>query len=267
MKHRHFVFTILFILLAGYLHAQQTKNQRDAQGRKQGYWEAVDKKGFPVYTGYFKDDKPVGEMKRYHPEGGGIRVIMQYSQDGEKAYSRFYGLNGKLAAEGNYVQTKRDSIWTFYNYHTGNLSYKTGYRMGMRQGKSQAFYPGGSVAEEVSWNNDLKDGPWKQYFESGQLKLSATYKKDMLEGSFLLYFPDGKKQTDGKYLNGRPDGNWLRYNENGSVAITIKYKNGIIANYDELTEAQQEIFKKMEETKIKEPTIEEMMREAQKANR
>jgi antitoxin component YwqK of YwqJK toxin-antitoxin module len=262
MKTRKYIAGVLALLLAISAPAQQTKNQRDAQGRKQGLWEAVDRNGHLVYTGHFKNDRPVGELKRYHPDGG-VRVSMQYDENSEKVYSRFFWQNGELAAEGNYINTQRDSVWTFYSYYTKQASYKAAYRNGLRHGKSQNFYPSGSIAEEVLWVDDRKEGVWQQFFESGQVKLSATYQNNLLEGSFMIYFPDGKKETNGKYHNDLPEGTWIRYNQDGAVASTIEYKKGIISNFDELTEKEQDFFRKIEAAKgsIKEPTVEDLIRE------
>ncbi len=260
-----FALSLFFWVSVIFVSGQQPKNQKDALGRKQGYWEAVDRNGKLVYTGYFKDNKPVGEMKRYHPSGG-VRVIMIYDNKSEKARSRFFWQSGELAAQGNYINTKRDSIWTYYSYYSKNVSYKAGYKMGKRDGKSYNFYPNGEIAEETTWRNDLQDGPWRQYFDDKKLKLSATYVNGKLEGAFQIFYPDGKKETEGAYRNNLPDGKWLHYKDDGTIASTIEYVNGQITNLDELEASEQEFFKKLEEQegKIKEPTIEDLIREANK---
>ena len=251
----------LFLTLFGVLYGQ-TKNQRDAVGRKQGFWEAVDSKGKLVYSGYFEDDKPVGEMKRYHPTGE-VRVIMNYDRNSTKAFARFFWQNGELAAQGNYIDTKRDSVWLYYSYHAKRVSLRVEYTAGKRNGKEQNFYPNGNISEETIWKNDLKNGAWTQYFENGQVKSTATYINDKLEGMFMVYFPNGKKRIEGAYENDAPDGEWKRYDEKAKLVSTIHYAHGIITNMDEVEAAEQELFKKaMEQVgRIKEPTIEDMLRE------
>ncbi|MDR1172249.1 MAG: toxin-antitoxin system YwqK family antitoxin [Bacteroidales bacterium] len=253
----------LFGLLAVAVYGQ-AKNQRDAAGRKQGYWEAVDSKGGLVYSGYFKDDKPVGEMKRYYPTGK-VRVIMNYDNNSTKARAMFFWQNGEPAAEGNYVGTRRDSVWLYYSYYTKAVSHRAEYMAGKHHGKEQSFYPNGKVAEETIWENDLKNGPWKQFFENGQLKSTCTYVNDKLDGLFTTYFLDGTKEIEGLYRNDTPDGEWKRYDEKGKPVSTVKYANGTITNMDELEAAEQAFFKKVmeQEGRIKEPTLEDMMREAQ----
>ena len=256
---KRLLFGCLFMLWVGLVYSQP-KNLRDADGLKQGYWEAVDSNGKLVYSGYFKDDRPVGEMKRYFPTGG-VRVIMNYDTSGTKVRAQFFNQSGNLVAQGNYINMQRDSVWLYYSNYAGTLSHRVEYASGKHAGKEQSFYPDGSVAEETIWKDGLKEGSWMQYFKNGQLKSTAAYIGDKLEGAFMAFYPDGKKEIEGAYRNDAPDGEWKRYDDKGTLVSTIKYTNGQITNYDELEAAQQEFFKKVEEQegRIPEPTIEDMM--------
>lgn len=252
----------LFIILSG-LSYGQTKNQRDAAGRKQGYWEAVDSKGALVYTGTFVDDQPVGEMKRYYPTGG-LRVIMNHGNTGTIVRARFFWQSGELAARGNYIETKRDSVWLYYSNITKTVSRRVEYAGGKQHGKEQSLYPEGNVAEEIIWENGLKNGHWIQYFKTGQAKLRATYINDQLEGAFTIFFPDGKKEIEGVYRHGARNDEWTYYDENGKLVTIIRYAEGRITNQDEFDAVQQEFFRKLmeQEGQIKEPTFEDLMRDA-----
>ena len=260
MKKRQLLSGCLLIIWIGAV-CGQPKNQRDAAGLRQGHWEAVDSNGKLVYSGYFKNDKPVGEMKRYFPTGG-VRVVMNYDDTGTKVRSKFFWQSGELAAQGNYINTQRDSVWLYYSNFTGTLSQRVEFTAGKQSGKAQSFYPDGSVAEETIWKDGLKEGPWIQYFRNGQIKSNAIYISDKMEGAFIAFYPDGKPEIEGAYRNGLPDGEWKRYDEKGKLTSTIRYENGKIANYDELEAAQQEFFKKVseQEGRIPEPTIEDLMR-------
>jgi len=260
MIQKRLFIGLLFIAFVGLLHGQ-TKNQRDASGRKQGYWESVDSNGRLVYSGYFENDKPVGEMKRYYSTGG-IRVIMNYDRQSPKVRARFFWQNGELAAQGNYTGTQRDSVWLYYSDITKTVTHRVEYVAGKRNGKEQRFYPDGAVAEETLWKNDMKNGPWTQYFNSGQPKSTGAYLNDKLEGVYTTFYPDGKTMVKGIYRQNVPDGDWKRYDEDGNPASTIRYANGKMTNADELEAAEQEYFKKLMEQagSIQEPTIEEMMR-------
>jgi len=254
------LFTVLiFIVFAGFTYSQ-TQNRRDASGRKQGYWEVVDRNGKLVYAGYFEDDMPVGEMKRYFPNGG-VRVTMNYDSTSTKANARFFWQSGNLAASGNYVNTKRDSVWLFYSGQTKMVAKRAEYTEGKLNGIEQKFYPDGRVAEELTWKEGMKNGVWKQFFRNGQLKSTATYHDDRLDGVYTAYFSNGKIQVEGAYRNDLPNDEWKRFDENGKLLSTIRYVAGVIDNPEEVEAAEREFFRKaleMEGT-IPEPTIEDMM--------
>ena len=259
MIQKHLLLSCLLVILAEISHGQ-TKNRRDATGRKQGYWEAVDSRGALVYTGNFVNDKPVGEMKRYYPTGG-LRVIMNYDSTGTTAHARFFWQSGELAARGNYIGAKRDSVWLYYSNLTKAISQCVEYSEGKHDGKEQRFYPEGGVAEEIIWKDGLKNGHWKQFFRNGQLKSTATYVNNQLDGVFVIYYPDGKKQVEGAYRHDAPDDEWKRYDEKGKLISTIKYAGGIATNPEELEAAEREFFKKVMEQlgRIQEPTVEDVM--------
>jgi len=246
------------------LSFSQTKNRLDADGRKQGYWEAVDSRGALVYTGYFLDDSPIGEFKRYYSTGG-VRVIMNYDRSSSKVRARFFWQSGELAAQGNYINTKRDSVWLFFSNYTKELSCRVEYVAGEMHGKEQKFYPDGNVAEEIIWENGEKNGSWTQHFKNGQLKLTATYFNDRLEGTYTAFSPDGKKHIEGAYRNGVYDGDWKHYDENGKLVTSIQYSDGKITNFEEVHAFEQEYFRKLmeQEGKIAEPDFEDVMLELQ----
>jgi len=263
MTQKRLFSVLIFIVFVGLIYGQ-TQNQRDASGRKQGYWEATDSKGRLVYAGYFEDDKPVGEMKRYYPTGE-VRVILNYDRQTPKVRARFFRQNGEPAAQGNYTGTQRDSVWLYYSNITQTVSHRVEYDAGKHHGKEQSFYPDGNLAEEILWKDGLKNGVWTQYFSNGQQKTAAAYLNDKLEGAYKVFYPDGKTMVEGAYRQDIPDGDWKRYDENGHQVSIIRYARGNIINAEELEAAEQEFFRKVmeQEGRIPEPAVEDLMRETQ----
>ena len=259
MMLKHFFAVLILIILTGVAYGQP-KNQRDAAGLRQGFWEAVDNRGMPVFSGYFKDDKPIGEMTRYFPTGG-VRSIMNHDDTGVNARARLFWPNGEIAAQGIYVNTQRDSVWLFYN-QIGTLMSRIEYKEGKQNGIEQKFYPNGIIFEEVNWKDSIKHGEWKQYFNNGQLKIAVNYINGSLEGQYTSFYLDGNKEIEGVYKDGVPHGDWIRYKENGEYAVTIKYNNGTIMNPDVLEEAERIFFEKAidPELGLPERTIEDLFR-------
>jgi len=262
MRNKLFANCLFLMILTGIANGQII-NQRDAAGLRQGYWEAVDSQGGLVFAGYFKDNKPFGEMRRFFPTGE-LRVIMDYYDDtGVNARVKFFYPSGGLAAEGNYINTRNDSVWTYYMQGAPlRVSSRVEYSEGKRNGIEQRFYLSGQLADETTWKNDLKEGAWKQYFLNGNLKLEATHANNKLEGAFTSYHPNGKKELEGFYINGLPEGDWKRYDEDGNFMATIKYHRGIITNTEELEEADIILIRKAMEPEqfIPEITLEDFFR-------
>ena len=258
MVKKFFSFLLLIFLISAALCAQP-RNQRDAAGRRQGLWEAVDSRGMPVFRGYFKDDRPIGEMTRFFPTGE-VRVIMHYDSSGTNVRARFFWQSGRIAAQGNYVNMKRDSVWTFFR-QDGTVSSREGFDNGKRHGIEQKFYPNGtSIAEEINWVNDVKEGEWKQFYNRGTPKLLATYKNNVLTGEFKTWQPNANMELEGLYVDGLQHGDWISYDENGEYAFTIKYEKGEILNLDELEEAEVIFFRRAMEVQefIPERTIDDL---------
>jgi hypothetical protein len=55
---------VIFVSVAG--QSQTSLNVTDKQGKKQGHWIKKNPDKSIIYDGYFKDDHPVGELKRYY---------------------------------------------------------------------------------------------------------------------------------------------------------------------------------------------------------
>jgi len=98
------ILAFLVLLIFSGLAIGQTdgaKNQLDSKNRKQGYWCKYYPNGKKAYEGWFKDDKPVGEFKRYH-QNGELKVIMVYSESPPYVITTFFNEDGKKIVSGFY---------------------------------------------------------------------------------------------------------------------------------------------------------------------
>ncbi len=198
------------------IYAQDTLNQTDPSGRKQGYWKKTDSAGHLVYEGSFKDGEPVGTFRYFYPDGK-IKTISTLSQNGTHALVVSYFQNGQKMASGTYLNEKRDSLWQFYSEKDGALVSEEYYKTGAKNGISRVFFSGGGVAEKTTWKNGVMDGQSEQYFSDGKIKVRLTYKNGEKNDAFTTYFLSGQPMISGQYRNGHPAGHWIYYNEDGSV--------------------------------------------------
>lgn len=262
-------FFILVFILPACLPAQNVGqkgkdtavwNYTDINGMKQGRWLKFDKaKKKKSYEGFFINNRPVGEFKRFHPNGK-YSALLFYYQDSEKIKAKFYWNTGVLAAEGNYSKEEmKDSVWNFYGVDKALLVKET-YKNGKKNGLSTKYFrakdKSGNPAksEEIEYKENLRDGIWKQYFDNGKAKLEATYVKDTVDGYYVFYLDNGTVYCAGNYRKGLKHGDW-NYKDLDGKKYTIKYRNGTAINETERNKKFEEELKKLMEDspKLKDP--------------
>ncbi|MFC2098510.1 toxin-antitoxin system YwqK family antitoxin [Bacteroidota bacterium] len=229
-------------------------NQTDDNGWKQGWWKKQYSNGELMYKGYFQNNKPEGKMLRYYDDGN-LRAEMLHSKGAEITYATVYFRNGQKGASGKYIRQKKDSIWSYYSYYTGTLSYKESYKMGLRDGPATKYYATGPKAEVIFWKDDMKHGNWEQYYEDSTLRLSSQHAMDQIHGNYRLYNRNKILILEGSYKNGRQDGEWKYYNEEGMLERSLRFSEGVILDKEEMEKWVKEFMDNVEKDmgKIPEP--------------
>lgn len=90
----HKLIVLVFLFITTGILAQNKINQTDSQGRKQGAWVKKDVEGKLIYQATFKDDKPVGEMKRFHPNGV-VKAILNFTEEATNRMPNFLTKKGE----------------------------------------------------------------------------------------------------------------------------------------------------------------------------
>lgn len=236
---------LLFVLLFFGTIAVQGQNILDEEGRKTGHWRVEYPGGKPLYEADFVEGRPVGEMIRYY-ENSVVKARMFFLPGSDTTRARLYFNNSKPAAEGLYVNQLKDSVWTFYSEFDGSVRIKEPYKEGLLEGVARSYYPSGKISEEVEWNQNVKDGPWIQYYENDIPRLSGHYKNGLLEGSYEIYFSNGLPKIKGFYLENRSHGTWYFYDDSGEEIYSLEYLNGTPADLDKYESWIQDTLKKYE---------------------
>lgn len=244
---------LYLLLLINFITIAQTDtvfNQSDARNQKQGWWKKSYPDGKLMYKGFFRDNKPAGEMYRYY-ETGALKAVMVYDSKGEYAHVRLFYADGQVAATGVYYNSLKDSTWSYYSYYDHSLTTREVYSKGKRNGLMVNYFNNGNPSEKITWVNDKKDGPWEQFFANNTLKLKATYRNGELEGEFIVNFESGKPYLAGNYENGLREGKWIFYTEDGAIDMQLTYHKGITPDTQKLDARQEELFRMIEENKGK----------------
>lgn len=222
------IFALIFCtLFASILYGQDTINQMNGNGKRQGYWQKKDSAGRIIYEGRFSDGLPVGTFRYFYPDGK-LKTVSIISPDGKFAQTDSYYQNGKKMAEGGYQNEKREKIWYFYREEDGVLLLEEHYKDGKRDGVSKAYYENGKVSELVNWVGGERTGPWEQYYSDGKLRLRSTYLCDEKNGVFKTFYNNGLPMMTGAYASGRMDGEWIYYDEKGKITKKESYSKGTL---------------------------------------
>ncbi len=224
------IFCFTFILCAFLASAQDNINQKDSQGRKHGLWKKNHKNGKLRYVGTFDHGKEVGTF-RFYFDSGEIRAINKFRGKTGVCYSLQFGSDSILAAEGKYIDSRRDSVWTFYDID-GNLVARETYKNDKKNGVSETYYTNGKVAESITYDNGQKTGVWRQYYENGRPKAKGTYVNGSLQGEATYFGPNGKPSAKGNYARGLMHGNWYYFDDNMKVERKEVWKYGTMLSQD-----------------------------------
>lgn len=254
---RQITLLLILILVLGnnLVFAQKDINQSDMDGRKQGRWLKKHPNGKTLYEGFFENDRPVGEFKRYN-EKGHLTSVQIYNINNDTVLCQFFHTNKFKSAEGIYIGRKKTGVWNFYSRHIeDHLLLSENYENDIKEGPSTKYHWDGKVAEELIYKSDKKDGVWKQYFSDGVICIHSQYKEGRLNGKFNSYHLDGKPEIDGQYKNDIREGKWLFYNRDGSLKREIIYHKGIAENRAELIKEETEYLDRLEREsgKIQDP--------------
>ncbi len=259
MKYIYRLILFLTIILTPFctLSPQEQLNRTDENGMKQGHWIKKYSNGELMYEGYFTNDKPVGEFKRYD-ENGNLTSLLNYANDNDTVFARFYHPNAYIAGKGKYVDQKKTGEWLYYSdYVKDHLLMKCYYTNGHIDGISIKYHWNGELAEKLEYKEGVKSGEWKQYYTDGILSLESSYLNDKLNGEFRSWHTNGSKEITGQYRNDVRIGLWHFFNIDGTLRREIKYNNGIPENRAELIREETEYLDKLEKEggKLNDPEI------------
>lgn len=251
-----FIFLFLLCVFTNVTQSQETVNKTDAKGQKQGKWVSRYPGGSLKYEGFFNQNKPIGEWKRYH-ENGKIKAIMSYRPNSERVFASLFDEEGKLYAKGVFEGTLRDSTWNFYSGEF--LVSVENYHLGKRDGKAIGFDQNRKKIWERELKNDLPDGNEVQFYPSGIKMKEIFYKEGKKSGPAYFYDENGVKSMEGSYQDDLSDGAWKIFEKDGKLKYQILYKKGDIVNKGTLDTIQINTFKQYDKIKgkIPEPKLKE----------
>jgi antitoxin component YwqK of YwqJK toxin-antitoxin module len=224
------IFSLCAISAFAACQIETETNKTDMQGRKQGHWIKKYPNESVMYDGFFKDDHPVGEFKRYY-ENKKLKSLLIYDDDGTEASATIYHPNGNISSKGKYVNQKKEGKWQFFSAITKDyLISEEKYSGNLKNGPSFKYYPDSTIAEKVIYINDLKQGEWITYYPNGSVCLKSNYLNGKINGRFEVWFENGKIEFSGQYKDDARDGLWYIYKNDGSLKYKLEYLAGVTSD-------------------------------------
>jgi antitoxin component YwqK of YwqJK toxin-antitoxin module len=202
MHLKKYLFLIIISIFTTKVFPQDTINQKDANGLKQGYWIVYypDSK-IKKEEGKYVNNKKEGVWKFYYPSGT-IKQEVTYKDNKPDGYVKIYYENGKVSEEGIWKGNKWVGKYKFY-HKNGNLAYDWNYNeKGKREGVQKYFYENGNIMIEGNWKNGKEDGVIKEYDENGNLKVEKVFHNGTLDvNSVKVYTQQSTKENQAKQEN------------------------------------------------------------------
>jgi antitoxin component YwqK of YwqJK toxin-antitoxin module len=226
MNLRLFITASALIISVNAICQTETRiNITDQQGRKQGHWIKKYLNENIMYDGFFKDDHPVNEFRRYY-ENKILKSLLIYSSDGTEVVATIYHPNGNISSKGKYINQMKEGKWQFFSIN-GYLIAEEYYFGNLKNGLSLKFYPDSTVAERLTYIDDIRQGEWIRYYPNGAVCLKSNYLNNKINGKFEVWFEDGKIEFSGQYKNDVRDGLWHIYKIDGTLKYKLEYLEGV----------------------------------------
>jgi antitoxin component YwqK of YwqJK toxin-antitoxin module len=164
-----------------------------------------------------------GQWKDYYPDGK-IQAEGQYVNNRRTGVWKFYNTDGKVEQTGAYNNGRPDGLWKWY-YENGALLREEEYFQGQRDGTYTEYSPAGDIIVQGMFTDGERNGEWN--YKSGDNREEGKYIIGLRDGLWRSYYPDGKIRFKGNYVQGNPDGLLTYYYENGRPREEQYYRMGI----------------------------------------
>lgn len=144
---------------------------------KEGEMLVYDSKGTLLQRLFYKNDFLNGQTINYFSDGKTPEVITTFKENILEGPMTSYYSNGVKRSEALYKKGKLEGDFLFYD-EFGDLSQKTVYRNGLKDGISKAYFPksqGGGVCQVSQYEKDLLKGNQDLFYPTGELLQRTPY--------------------------------------------------------------------------------------------
>jgi len=213
-------------------------------------WKFYNDEGKLMLAYAYRDGKKNGLKKNYDPKEEALLFEESYVNDVKQGPTNYYYKSGKLKQKINFIEGKEEGLSYEYS-EDGTIIGLTDYKYGFikrqerinrkdeqnrKQGLWKDFYETGIVKLEGTYNDDLKDGYFKEYNIKGNLVNTTKYVNGVLQKNVPElakveikndYHPNGKLKYSGGFKEGDiAEGIHREYDSTGVILTAKVYKEG-----------------------------------------
>lgn len=126
-----------------------------------------------------------------------------------------------------------------------SISPTTGLRMYQNSpftGDAVTFYPNGQMAKLAHFEQGLRDGFLRQWFENGTLAFDSHYVFGVLEGITRSWWSNGNMRSESVYHQGKVNGASLQWYATGERFKKMNYVDGVEAGLQQAWRRNGKLF-------------------------
>jgi uncharacterized protein len=237
----------------GYWRSYFENGKLKSEGNRKNYeldsvWIFYNEKGKRILDVSYKEGKKNG-VKTTYLEQEMVKEI--FKNDIKDGYTRYFYRDGKIKLEIPFVKGMEQGLAKEYSPEGDIITlieYKRGFVIdrlkinrrdhnNLKQGHWYTFYPNGNIHVEGNYEDNLKNGYFKEYAENGDLISVEKYIRDVKQAEAQEvrkldikseYYPDGKIKASGTYRNGTPEGIYREFSPDGQIVKSLVYDMGTI---------------------------------------
>ncbi len=203
---------VLILLLSIPSVFSQDFNKLDEKGLKHGLWKGFyEESKRPRYEGTFEHGKETGLFKFFDDtKAGTVIATREFNPAANSCYTIFYNQRKSKVSEGKSVNKLNEGEWKYYHEDVPIVMTSEFYVKGKLEGVRKVFYKNETpaLAEETTYKNGIKNGPYKKYAENGVILEESNYKNGQFDGLAVFKSPTNVITAKGLFKNGKKSGIW-----------------------------------------------------------
>lgn len=146
-------------------------------------------------------------------------------------YTSYYE-SGKIKELSNFTNGQPEGKRTLY-FESGKIMVVENYQNGKYEGEYKSYFENGGLESEGQFRDNVRDGIWKVYYETPKnvVKQEVTFKNNLVNGPAKEYHPNGTLIAEGNKIEIGDgvdvyDGKVQVYDSLGTLVKVLVYDKG-----------------------------------------